>query len=130
MNGAIMIGVDRCVFWEILADRLPASVILRDGRCMAFMDIQPVNAGHVLVVPEDHVARLADLPEETGVHIFRTAQKIAAALSESGLEPFPKRLAPWEPGHQATGFRIRGAARQIELRPVSNREAHPFRETL
>ena len=47
-----------------------------------------------------------------------------------GLEPFPKRLAPWEPRHQATGFRIRGAARQIELRPVSNREAHPFRETL
>jgi hypothetical protein len=46
------------------------------------------------------------------------------------LEPFPKRLAPWEPRHQATGFRIRGAARQIELRPVSNREAHPFRETL
>src|SRR5215212_2723435 len=46
------------------------------------------------------------------------------------LEPFPKRLAPWEPRHQATGFRIRGEARQIELRPVSNREAHPFREML
>src|SRR5215210_2716820 len=46
------------------------------------------------------------------------------------LEPFPKRLAPWEPRHQATGFRIRGAAHQIVHRPVSNREAHPFRETL
>src|SRR5215210_676485 len=55
------------------------------------------------------------------------------ALNAAGLpflEPFPKRLAPWEPRHQATGFRIRGAAHQIVHRPVSNREAHPFRETL
>jgi hypothetical protein len=56
---------------------------------------------------------------------------VGTFVPEGGpLEPFPKRLAPWGPRHQATGFRIRGAARQIELRPVSNREAHPFRETL
>jgi histidine triad (HIT) family protein len=60
--------------------------VVHDGRCTAFMDIQPFNAGHVLVVPEDHVSRLSDLPEETGVHMFRTAQKIAAALYESGLD--------------------------------------------
>jgi len=53
--------MDGCVFCEILAGRLPASVVFRDGRCMAFMDIQPVNAGHVLVVPEDDMARLSDL---------------------------------------------------------------------
>ena len=43
---------------------------------------------------------------------------------------FPEKAGPWEPRHQATGFRIRGAAHQIVHRPVSNREAHPFRETL
>jgi histidine triad (HIT) family protein len=53
---------------------------------MAFMDIQPVNAGRVLVVPEDHVASLADLPEDTGVHMFRIAQRVTAALYESGLD--------------------------------------------
>ena len=78
--------VDGCVFCEILAGRLPASAVLRDRGCTAFMDIQPINAGHVLVVPEDHVANLADLPEDTGAHLFRTAQKVAAALYESGLE--------------------------------------------
>jgi histidine triad (HIT) family protein len=78
--------MDDCVFCEVLAGRLPASAVFRDGRCMAFMDIQPVNAGHVLVVPEDHAARLVDLPEDTGGHMFRTAQKIAVALYESGLD--------------------------------------------
>ena len=78
--------MDGCVFCGILAGRLPASVVLRDGRCMAFMDIQPVNAGHVLVVPEDHAPRLADLPEDAGVHMFLTAQRVAAALYGSGLD--------------------------------------------
>ncbi len=78
--------MDGCVFCEILAGGSPASVVQRDGRCAAFMDIRPINAGHVLVVPEVHASRLADLPEETGAHMFCTAQKIAAALYESGLD--------------------------------------------
>jgi histidine triad (HIT) family protein len=78
--------MDGCDFCGILAGRLPASVVLHDGRCMAFMDIQPVNAGHVLVVPEDHAPRLADLPEDAGVHMFLTAQRVAAALYGSGLD--------------------------------------------
>lgn len=85
-NGDIMAGVDGCIFCEILAGRLPASVVLRDGRCAAFMDIQPINAGHVLVVPDEHAACLADLPVDTGAHMFRTAQKVASALYESGLD--------------------------------------------
>lgn len=50
------------------------------------MDIQPINAGHVLVVPDEHATYLGDLPEATGAHMFRTAQKVASALYESGLD--------------------------------------------
>ena len=50
------------------------------------MDIQPINAGHVLVVPEDHTSFMADLPEDTGAHMFSIARKVTAALYESGLE--------------------------------------------
>ena len=80
-----MICVDGCVFCEILAGRSPASVVMSDAGCTAFMDIEPVNPGHVLVVPDDHIASLADLPEKTGARLFRTAQRIAAALYNSGL---------------------------------------------
>jgi histidine triad (HIT) family protein len=80
-----MESMDGCVFCGILAGSLPASVVMRDAGCTAFMDIQPVNAGHVLVVPDNHAASLADLPEDAGAQLFRTAQKVAAALYASDL---------------------------------------------
>ncbi len=81
-----MAVMDDCVFCGILAGSLPASVVMRDAGCTAFMDTRPINVGHVLVVPDEHAASVADLPEETGAHLFRTAQQVAAALYSSGLK--------------------------------------------
>jgi histidine triad (HIT) family protein len=73
----------QCVFCEILAGRLPSSLVWQDEVCFAFMDIQPVNPGHVLVVPRRHVACLADLKPREGAHMFRAAQRIADAVRHS-----------------------------------------------
>ena len=73
------------VFAQILRGEAPATFVYRDDRVSAFMDIQPVNPGHVLVVPNAPVASLADLDEETGAQLFRVAQRIAGALRKSGL---------------------------------------------
>lgn len=74
-----------CIFCRILAGELPASPVYRDERCAAFMDIQPVNPGHLLVVPLAHAAYLAELDPETGAQMFRVAQRLATALRSSGL---------------------------------------------
>jgi histidine triad (HIT) family protein len=74
-----------CVFCRILAGELPASFVHRDERCAAFMDIQPVNAGHVLVVPTEHAVHLADLDPESAAHVMRVGQRVTAALRASGL---------------------------------------------
>lgn len=74
-----------CIFCEILAGRAEASFIHRDEQCAAFMDIRPVNAGHVLVVPLRHAASLAELDPGDGMHMFSLAQRLAAALRKSGL---------------------------------------------
>jgi len=50
------------------------------------MDIQPVNPGHVLVVPTRHASFLEELDEEAGARMFVTAQRIARALKYSGLK--------------------------------------------
>jgi histidine triad (HIT) family protein len=49
------------------------------------MDIQPVNAGHVLVVPNRHSPYIADLKAEEGAQIFRIAQRLSAGLRMSGV---------------------------------------------
>ena len=56
----------RCTFCDILAGKLPSSVIWQDDLCIAFVDIQPVNPGHVLVIPNQHAANLADLDPDCG----------------------------------------------------------------
>jgi histidine triad (HIT) family protein len=44
------------------------------------MDIQPVNAGHVLVIPREHHESLFDVPRELGVHLFAVTMRVAAAV--------------------------------------------------
>jgi histidine triad (HIT) family protein len=74
-----------CLFCEIVAGNLAASIVHQDELCTAFLDIQPVNPGHLLVVPNAHCADLSTLDSETGSHIFRTAQKLSLMLRKSGL---------------------------------------------
>jgi diadenosine tetraphosphate (Ap4A) HIT family hydrolase len=76
---------ERCIFCEILAGRAPASFVYRDDLCAAFMDIHPVNPGHVLVIPIQHAARLAELDMPAGMQMFQVGQRLAAALRASGL---------------------------------------------
>lgn len=75
-----------CIFCKILAGESEVSLVYRDDTCAAFMDIQPINPGHLLVVPVRHAADLAQLKEEEGAHIFRVAQRLAAALRKSGVK--------------------------------------------
>jgi histidine triad (HIT) family protein len=75
--------MNSCLFCDILAGREPASFVYRDDRCTAFMDLRPVNAGHVLVIPNDHAAFLVELDPAVGGHLFIVGQRIAQALRES-----------------------------------------------
>ena len=74
-----------CIFCDILSGKIPASFVYRDERVAAFMDVQPVNAGHILVVPVSHAVGMGDLAEEDGAAVFLTAQRVARALKKSGL---------------------------------------------
>lgn len=74
-----------CIFCRILTGESPASFMYRDDVCAAFMDIRPVNAGHLLVVPIRHGAYLADIDATTAAHLMRVGQAAAAALRASGI---------------------------------------------
>jgi histidine triad (HIT) family protein len=74
-----------CIFCRVLVGELPASFVYRDEHCAAFMDIQPVNPGHLLVVPVRHATYLADLEGEIAEKLMRLARDAAAALRSSGL---------------------------------------------
>jgi histidine triad (HIT) family protein len=75
-----------CIFCDILAGRLPISQVYRDKLCTALMDIQPVNPGHMIIVPNTHAAFLSELDEDTGAQMFRVAQRLARALRRSAVK--------------------------------------------
>jgi histidine triad (HIT) family protein len=81
-----MTEANDCVFCKLLSGELEVTFVHRDDVCSAFMDVQPVTPGHVLVVPHRHAPYLADLHEEEGAQMFRVAQRVAAALRKSGTK--------------------------------------------
>ncbi|MEO7082948.1 MAG: HIT family protein [Gemmatimonadaceae bacterium] len=72
-----------CVFCDVIAGRVQASIVYRDDVCIAFMDTRPITIGHVLVMPVNHAALLSDLDAETAAHMMRVAQRIDIALRTS-----------------------------------------------
>jgi histidine triad (HIT) family protein len=77
--------MEDCIFCRIVAGQAPASMIYRDEFVAAFMDIQPVNPGHVLVTPVQHATFLADLDPEVGAQMFKISQRISTGLFNSGI---------------------------------------------
>jgi histidine triad (HIT) family protein len=74
-----------CIFCRILSGATPGTFVHKDDRCAAFLDIQPINEGHLLVVPLTHAPHLADLDEATAGHLMGVAHRLGAALGKSGL---------------------------------------------
>jgi histidine triad (HIT) family protein len=74
-----------CVFCAIVDDRAPASMVYEDEDVIAFLDINPVTPGHLLVVPRKHLPMLADVDEVLAGHLFNVAQRLAAALRASDV---------------------------------------------
>jgi histidine triad (HIT) family protein len=77
--------MDDCIFCDIAGERATASVVYRDDRVTAFLDVNPINAGHLLVIPNRHFARLDEIPDEVGAEVFTVASRLASALRSSGL---------------------------------------------
>ncbi len=86
---------EACIFCAIVAGEAPASIVYRDDSAMAFMDIRPVNAGHVLVTPLKHQMSVLSQSDDTASHMFTVGRRVAAALKDAGvrLEGFNLFLA-------------------------------------
>jgi histidine triad (HIT) family protein len=73
-------GAAHCTFCDLVRGAGEVSACYEDADAVAFMDIQPVNAGHVLVVPREHHESLFDVPRELGAHLFDVTMRVAAAV--------------------------------------------------
>ncbi|MDE7237296.1 MAG: HIT family protein, partial [Paramuribaculum sp.] len=71
------------IFSRIIAGEIPCYKIAEDDRHFAFLDINPVNKGHVLVVPKHEVSYIFDLSDEEYQALTLFAKRVAEGLKEA-----------------------------------------------
>ena len=82
-----MTASGHCIFCDIIRGAAEVSICYEDAAALAFMDIQPVNNGHTLVVPRQHYESFSDLPAETAMHLFEVAMELSPVIRKvSGSE--------------------------------------------
>ena len=74
-----------CVFCDIARGVLPASLVYEDELVLAFMDLNPITTGHLLVIPRVHASSLDELVELTGERMFTVGTRMAGALRGSSI---------------------------------------------
>jgi histidine triad (HIT) family protein len=81
-----------CIFCEILGGNSPASFTYQDDTVVAFMDVQPITHGHMLVVPREHAVLMSDVNETVAMRTFRVARQLSSVvrgtLGASGVNLF------------------------------------------
>ena len=68
------------IFSRIIRGEIPGTFVYTDEACVAFMSINPLADGHVLVVPKDEVDHWVDLSPYLSSHLFEVSHKISRAL--------------------------------------------------
>lgn len=75
--------MQNCVFCRIAKGELPASKVYEDDSTIAFVDLQSVNPGHMLVVVKPHRANIYELDDDLAGAAMRTAAKMARAAKKA-----------------------------------------------
>jgi len=69
--------MNECIFCKIIKKEVPAYIVYEDDYSIAFLDINPVSTGHILVVPKKHYERITDMPENDLKEFMASVQKVA-----------------------------------------------------
>jgi histidine triad (HIT) family protein len=73
-------NMEDCIFCKIAAGQIKSELLYHDDRVVAFKDIHPVTPVHILIIPREHIASLADINEKHEVlmgHMVWVATKLA-----------------------------------------------------
>lgn len=75
--------MNNCVFCKIAKKEVPADIVYEDEKFLAFLDINPVNPGHTLLIPKNHYENIYKIPEEILSGIAPLLKKISIAVKNA-----------------------------------------------
>ena len=75
-----------CIFCKIVSGEIPCTKVFEDDHVLAFMDINPLNDGHLLVIPKTHANTILEIEERDFMAVTAAVHKIAGAV-QAALKP-------------------------------------------
>lgn len=72
--------IEECIFCH--KEKIATDIVYEDDMVMAFMDMDPINEGHVLLVPKNHYLDVDEMSDELLTHLMLVSKKIVAVLKE------------------------------------------------
>lgn len=71
-----------CIFCKIVAGQIPCHRLAEDEATLAFLDINPANPGHALVIPKTHAPNLVASADADLAAVMRTVRRVATAIDQ------------------------------------------------
>jgi histidine triad (HIT) family protein len=71
-----------CLFCQIAAREVPATILHEDDQVMAFLDICPIRPGHAQIIPKEHHTYFDDLPSPVALRILELGQKLSRTMKQ------------------------------------------------
>ncbi len=75
--------MENCIFCKIIKKEIPCDKIYENGNFLAFLDVQPVSFGHILIVPKKHIIWMQEADDLTISEIFKLTKKLMLAIKNS-----------------------------------------------
>lgn len=75
--------MENCIFCKIVKGEIPSDKIYENEYVFAFLDINPVNPGHTLVIPKEHFNSLEETPDDIACEMIKAAKKIGSAINQT-----------------------------------------------
>ena len=69
-----------CIFCKIVKGEIPSTRILETDEAYSFLDINPINPGHLLVIPKKHFNTIFEIPDSTLAELMSCVKKLSEAV--------------------------------------------------
>jgi histidine triad (HIT) family protein len=74
---------DDCVFCQIAIGEIKSNMIYEDELICSFLDLDPINPGHILIIPKKHLLDVDDVDEESLIAIMKHSQDIVRVMKKA-----------------------------------------------
>ena len=72
-----------CIFCKIIKGEIPCAKVFENEYVIAFLDIAPLSEGHTLIIPKEHYATMAEMPEALAAELGKVLPRISTAVCKS-----------------------------------------------